>query len=384
MTIRLSPNFQRSIALATLGAYLRGVAPAAAAPATPTPLPQNTVQSRLTIDHEPLKCVNTDLAPTVDAAVAPAPLFDRGYVYFKADRTEDFYYTTMKGVPQTLTGVLPRPLPETRAIDYYLRATDVDSLARKTRDFVPPVVPGNACKAKGVAVGEQGAGLTVGLTRVGQAPIPPGFNRKDIAYVILVGGAVIGIAAALKGGTAGGTGSNAAGSVGKSSGGGSGGLSTGVLVAGGVVAAGAIAVGVAASNKSNRAPSSTPTPTRTPTPSATPTASSLRFAQAEVTWTGEGDIDIQILNAANQVVGQPFPAGCESTATRTERALLQGSTLVAGQYRIVLIGKACSAGTPASITAVVTVQSESGPKCGSTFIDVPIPGMINGCSFTIP
>jgi len=386
MTNRLRPHrFREGIALATLGAYLAGLAPAAAAAVTPTPPPEKLPQSRLTIDHDPLACVTTELAPQVDAAVAPAPVFDHGYVYFKAAGTEDFYYATMKGAPANLSGVLPRPLPETRAIDYYLRATDLDSLARKTRDYVPPVVPGNACKAKGVAVGEKGAGLTIGLTREGQAPVPPGFNRKDIAFVILFGGAVVGIAEALKGGTAGSAGSSSAGSAGKASGAGSGGgLSTGVIVAGAAVAAGGIAAVVVSNNKSNNSPSRTPTPTMTPTPTATPTVSSFRFVQAEVTWTGEGDLDIQILNASNQVVGQPFPAGCESTATRTERALLQGSALVSGQYRIVLIGKACTTGTPASITAVVTVQTESGPKCASTFINVPVPGTINGCSFTIP
>src|SRR5262249_742848 len=184
-------------------------------------------QSPLVITHDELPCVVTDLAPRVDAQVGPAPQFDKSYVYFKAAGTEDFYYTPMKGDPDNLEGVLPRPLPETKAIDYKLRARDVETLTKETREYVPPVVPGSACKAKGVAVPKEGAKLTIGLTKDGQNPVPPGFNKNDIAFVILTTGAIVGIAAALKGGTA------AAAAGGASGGGGAGGSSTALYVAGG-------------------------------------------------------------------------------------------------------------------------------------------------------
>ena len=89
---------------------------------------------------------------------------------------------------------------------------------------MPPVVPGNACKAKGTAVGSEGAGLTIGLTKEGQSPVPPGFNRKDIVFVILVSGATVSLAAALGG--AGGSG-GAAGGATVAKGGGSNGFHNG-------------------------------------------------------------------------------------------------------------------------------------------------------------
>jgi hypothetical protein len=380
-------RLRKGIASVTLAAFVAGLAPAVAAQQNSR---GNVPLSRLNIDHDPLACVNTDLAPKVDAVVVPAPIFERGYVYFKADGTEDFYYTPMKGTPENLAGVLPRPLPATRAIDYYVRATDTDSLAKRTKDFVPPVVVGNACKAKGVVVGKEGAGLTIGLTRADQNPVPPGFNRRDIAFVILASGAVVGIAAALKGagaagtGTSGSSGTGATGASGGAAGGA--GISTAVIVAGGVVVAGAAAAVAVNANKSSNTATPTPTVTPTPTPTKTftPTIPPLRFAQAEVSWSGVGDLDLQILNASNQSVGQTFPAGCESTSNRTERVLLQGSALVSGTYRVVLTGKTCGGATPSSISAFTIVQSESGPLCSGSFVSVPVPGTLNGCSFTLP
>ena len=64
---------------------------------------------------------------TIDAGVTPEQDYDRGYVYFRAAGTEDYYYAKMDGPPQTLAAVLPRPLPETRAVDYFLRAYDTQA-----------------------------------------------------------------------------------------------------------------------------------------------------------------------------------------------------------------------------------------------------------------
>ncbi len=387
-------RFRAAAAIVTAAALLFGgleAAPLAASPAV----------SPVDITHDPLKCVNTDYAPKVDAAVAPGKDLDKGYVYFKAAGTEDFYYAVMKGAPENLEGVLPRPMPETRAIDYKIRATDVRELAKEVGEFTPPVVPGNACKVKGapagVPVGKEGAGLTIGLTRDGQNPVPPGFNRRDIAFVILFGGATVALAAALK---AGGTSlATSAGSAGTSGSGGPGagvaaksgsGMSTGLAVGLGAVAVAGGAIAIANNNnKSSRAtstftPTATATPTRTFTPTPTGTALPARFIDAAITWSGPGNIDVEVRNPSNQVVGTNLPAGCESTASRTEHVLLQG-VLPAGTYRVMLTASNCgSAGTPASIATAVTVQSESGPKCNNAFVNVPVGMTVQVCQFTLP
>jgi len=337
-------------------------------------------ESPLVIGHDPLGCVTTDLAPIVDAQVGPPPQFDRGYVYFRAAGTEDFYFTPMKGVPQKLEGVLPRPLPETKAIDYKVRARDIASLNAETKEYTPPVVPGNACKNKGMVVGKDGAGLTVGLTREGQNPVPPGFNRRDIAFVILFSGATVAVAQAMTGA------SGATTSAAPAAGGGGGKTA---LIVGGVVVAGAAAAVIANNTgKTNNTatPTSPPTATSTPTPTATATrtpTAAQRLIEADAVWSGTGDVDVAVLNASGQTVGTTLPAGCESAAQRSERVLLQGA-VPDGTYRVMLTGKSCGAGTPATIAVAVTVLSESGPKCATSFLNVPVGGTIQGCQFTLP
>jgi len=363
----------------------RLVTPEAAAAILPQAQTAQPARSSLVINHDPLVCVTTELAPLVDAQVQPGPQLDRGYVYFKAAGTEDFYYTVMKGPADGLEAALPRPLPETKAIDYKLRARDVVALVSEKGEYVPPVVPGRACKAKAMAVPESGANLTVGLTREGQNPVPPGFNKKDIGFIILFSGATVTLAQALGGSAGGASTASGATTAPQGSTAKSGGSSTGLWVAAGVIVAGGAAAVIA--NQSGHGSSNTATPTATPTPTATaaptltPTAPA-QFVEADVSWSGPGDVDIRILNSSGQSVGTVVPAGCESTAPRTEHVLLPGAP--AGSYSVVLSAKTCGTGTPPTIAAVMSVQSSGQPKCPNTFVDVPVGGTIPGCTFTLP
>ena len=371
MTLLRAGHLRGPIAVATaLALFLTG-SPIAAGPQLEPPSP---VEAPIDIAHDPLACMTPVLAPEVEAGVTPETDYEKGYVYFRAAGTEDYYYVKMEGPPATLEGVLPRPLPDTKAVDYYLRAYDLRQASKRKGDWTPPVVPGTTCKAKGVVVGPNGAGLTVGLTREGQNPQPPGFNRKDIAKVILVTGAIVTLAEALKTGGASTTGGTSAGA-----GAAGGGLSTVAIVAGAAAVAGA---GLAIANANDDDPATrTPTPTSTPTP--TPTIAPLRFLQADASWSGTGDVDVQLLNPSGQAIGQTIPAGCESTANRTERVIAQG-VLPAGTYRVVLTGRTCGAGTPSSISATASVQSDTGQRCPSAFVSVPVPGTVTSCQFTLP
>ena len=376
------PTTRRAVAAATLwGFALAVLSPAWAAAAAQSSAAPG--QSDLTINHDALPCMVTDFAPLIDARVAPVPEFERGYVYFKAAGTEDFYYTSMKGPADNLEGVLPRPLPQTKAVDYKVRARDVKEQAKETREYSPPVVPGNACKAKGMAVGSGGAGLTVGLTREGQAPVPPGFDKRDIAFIILFGGATVTLAQAM----AGAGGSAAGGATGTSAQTGKGGASKGLLIAGGVAVAAGVGLAIAnnsggSSKAATTTATATPTPTATPPPTSTPTAVP-QFVAAVANWSGPGDVDVQILNAGSQSVGTNLPSGCESTLSRSETVLLQGAP--AGAYRVMLSAKTCGAGTPPSIAVAISVQSNGAPKCPNSFLDVPVGGgPVQACSFSLP
>ena len=333
--------------------------------------PAQKPESPIAINHDELKCVTTDIPPEVDAAVTPSPSYEKGYVYFKAAGTEDFYYAPMKGQADNLSGLLPRPLPETTAIDYYVKATDVQDLSKRTKDYTPPVVPGTACKAKGAAPGPEGAGLTIGLTKEGQNPVPPGFDKRDIKFVILFSGAVVTLGAAMQASTAAG----------------GGGASTGLIIAGGVIVAGGIAGGIAASHHSNtHTPTASPTPTNSPTPvppTPTPTAA-LHFVEADATWSGDGDVDVRILDSGGNSLGVVVPAGCTPATQRTERVIISGA-LPNGTYRVMVSAKSCGPTTPPLIAVAVSALVDSTAKCTGVFLNVPSDGSsVQACTFSIP
>ena len=409
MTTRLP--FRKATSLATLTAFVAivcfaGPALGRAANTEPAVSPVQPPQARLQIEHDPLACVTTVVAPVVEAKVEPGPDVARSYVFWRAAGTPYFYYTIMEGPVPEQKGTIPRPLPETKTIDYYLQATDRASLSKKTPDYAPPVVPGNTCKVKGLVVGAGGAGLTIGLTDERQSPIPPGFNKDDIAKVILLSGAVVTAAvASTMSGSSTGTGASstgaaaagasaagAAGSTGTAAGAGtaasasaSGGISSTAWIVGGVVVAAGVGIGIAASNKkSTSTPTRTPTsiPTATLTPTLTPIPN--RFIEVEATWSGEGNVEVHLLSNS-QEVGVRFPAGCGSIAARTERVALQG-TVPAGTYHVTLEGLTCGPETPPQITTILTVATEAGPvpACQSLFKSVPVGGTVDGCTFTIP
>jgi hypothetical protein len=344
-------------------------------------------ESQVRIEHDPLTCVTTVIAPQVDARMLPGQQLSTSYVYFRASGTPYFYYLIMTGTPPDQQATMPRPLPETKSIDYYVQATDRASMSRKTPDYLPQVMPGDVCTAKGMIVGPEGAGLTIGLTDAKQPPLPPGFNKDDIAKIILVTGAIVTVAAAMQmfgggataagaSGTAGGaTGTGTGAGAGAGAGGGAaagGGISTGVIVAGAAAVAAGVAVAVS-NNHGSKSPSPTPTPVVN------------HFVEVDATWSGIGNIDVQLINPSGQMVGQTIPAGCDATgASRTERVLLQGTNLPTGSYQVRLVANSCGASTPPVIATLLTVQTDTGPKCSSAFVNVPLGTTVPGCSFTLP
>ncbi|HEY4228908.1 MAG TPA: hypothetical protein VGO79_01985, partial [Thermoanaerobaculia bacterium] len=362
----------------------------------PTPYPAGPQQAPLQIDHDPLACMTTVEAPILEAQVRPGPDVSKSYVYWRAGGTPYFYYTVMEGPLPPVKGVIPRPLPETKTVDYYLLAMNRASLAKKTPDYAPPVVESNSCKDKGLPVGAGGAGLTIGLTDEKQPIVPPGFNRADIAKVILLSGATVTLAAALAsagGGSAGagttssgaGTGSSSgaaagAGAAGATGAAAAGGISSTALIVGGVAVAAGVGIGVGVSQSGGGNKTATPVPpTATPRP-PTPTPVVNRFIDVEATWSGLGDVDVQVLDPNGQAVGQVVPVGCDSTASRTERVVVQGD-IASGTYQVRLTGKSCGDGSPAQITTLLTVLTETGPKCQGVFVNVPVGQTVNGCSF---
>jgi hypothetical protein len=360
----------------------------------PTPLPDAARQStHLQIDHDPLACVTTVKRPVVAAKIQPGPELSKSYVFWRAPGDDYFYYTIMDGPPSDVKGVIPRPRPEVSSVEYFVQATDTAALSRKTPDYSPPVVRGELCRDTGMAVPVTGAaGLTIGLTNEKQSPIPRGFNKDDIAAVILVTGAVVGIAAAAGGAgaaTGAGTGTGAAaGGGGTPAGSSGGGSNTALIVAGAAVAAAGIGYGI---NRAVNNSSSTSTPTRTATvsPTFTPTPVLNHFIEVDATWSGIGNVTIQLLRGGLSVPGQSIPGpGCASAGSKTTRLVVQGPNVTDGAYVVLVTGSSC-ANAPAQVAAFVSVQTDTGPapSCGQV-VNVPTNGSQSSpypaCTFTVP
>ena len=373
----------RRAAAATLVAALAATCPAPAGSAQ-----QAAPAEPIEIVHDPLPCLSTSTAPRVEATISPAARVASARVYWRiANGPPEFYYTAMSGTPR-FQALLPRVTPAADAIEYYVEASDRGGETRRTPSYVAPLVT-QGCIARGIVPLVAGLGLTIGLTDPGQPHVPRGVNPDDVANVVLPSGETV-AAAAPRGSRRGGGAAGATGAAPKS-----GGIPKGVLIGAGALAVGGIAAaagggggggggGTSGGGGGGGGGSATPTPTPAPTPTPTPSAG-FRFVEAEATWSGPGDIDVLLLDATGQTVSsQTVPAGCESTASRTERVVLQGTTARPGGYQVRLTGKTCGPGTPASISTLLTVQTDTGPKCPSTFVAVPVGQTVAGCSFTLP
>jgi hypothetical protein len=372
---------RKPAALLTVLAFGAASAPAHAI-VPPAAQASSAAQSRLSIDHDPLPCVTTAVAPAVDALVNPGPEVSLSRVLYRATQTPFFYYAVMEGLPPSLEGVLPRVEETTRGVEYHIEAVDRLQLSRQTPDYVAPVVASNVCKAKGVPVPPAGLGLTVGLTDAKAPPVPQGFKKEDIAFVILLSGATVTVAEALRLYGGGGGGAAAPGGGAASSAGG--GISTGVWIGAGVAAAAGIGVAVANANKNSTA---THTPTATPTQTPTITPVPFQFVEAEATWSGPGNVDIRI-DATQAGAPVRIEAGCESTTNRTERTVLQGRSVPSGHYQIKLKATRCPGDTgPDSITTLVSVRYglESSPSTFSRFVPIATDGTeVTVLEFNLP
>ena len=244
-------------------ALVLSAAVASEALGTPGPQAPPAESPRIAIAHDPLKCLPAGVRSRVDARVLPGAEAGKSYVYFRASGTEDFYYVVMESrAPEDFVGELPRPLPATKTIDYFVQALDRESLARRTPEYAPPVTEATVCRDERAAAGagEPKEGLTVGLTRAGQSPVPAGFDRRDVAKVILVTGAVVTLAAALASGTGaagGATAAKVAGAAATKTGLSTGaivGIGAGVAVGGVAIAAGSGGGGGEETPPANRAP----------------------------------------------------------------------------------------------------------------------------------
>ncbi len=210
------------------------------------------------IGHAPFECISRGTYPRVEASVASAHVVARTRVYFRAHLERDWYFVDMKASDAgRFITYLPKPLPDTQRIDYYVYALDSEAQTTQTREFEPAV--STYCPAETGDAAVPPPGLTIGGTRAGQLQVPPGFGPDGITAFVAAAGTMVRNEpdAPAPQPKTGGKGSKKMLLAGG-----------GVAVAGGLVAA---VAGGGGSSSPGVQPTPSPTPTATPTPGPTPT-----------------------------------------------------------------------------------------------------------------
>jgi hypothetical protein len=186
------------------------------------------------IEHTPIACLEPSLFPEVGAGITSRASVQHSRVYFKAHQYPDWYYVQMAAAEMPkYQALLPRPLPGTQRVDYYIYAVDSQVQISRTDEYDPEVAKKTCQRVRGVGT-TRVPRITLHGTREGQPAVPPGFDKEGIvAFVTVAGLTLSGSALTGSGGTA---------VAGASGGTGGGGLSTGAILGltGGAVAAGTV------------------------------------------------------------------------------------------------------------------------------------------------
>jgi hypothetical protein len=219
-------------------------APAAA----PAPSSARAAASSLAIDHKEVGCVVGDRYPRLDACFQPAGELGNAKVLFRAGEGP-WYAVDLFAEGACHVAYLPKPLPATTAIEYYVTAVDKSFNERQQPETAPEgayqarVVrnQGDCDRLKRVASSVKkvakpivvAAGRTKGAAPAALGALLVGFSQEG---VVLAGAAMAGAGAGAAGAAAAGAGAGGSG----------GGIGTTTLaIAGGAVVAGVL-VAVAA------------------------------------------------------------------------------------------------------------------------------------------
>lgn len=148
--------------------------------------------------HDELGCLTTEHFPVVEATVdaAELPALQKAQVYFKAGQSDEWYFVEMeRGYGSRLRAVLPKPLPETGSVDYYLFfLTGSFGTSQSSERSVR--VSENGCDGAQDLVGGSSVSLTLKATVPNQIPIPPGFQPQGIASLVTTAGNTVTVGAA--------------------------------------------------------------------------------------------------------------------------------------------------------------------------------------------
>ena len=149
------------------------------------------------IGHDDVSCVIAGRHPQVDACLTPAAAVGRAQVHFRAGRGE-WYAVDLKPQGQCFRALLPRPLPTTAAVEYYVDVLDRGFAHSRRPERAPDTAytarvvraEGDCDRDKRVAAWTAEAGSPIVVSTVGGAPaagavsgapiVPFGFSPEGV------------------------------------------------------------------------------------------------------------------------------------------------------------------------------------------------------------
>jgi hypothetical protein len=154
------------------------------------------------INHDAVGCIVADKFPRLEARFDPTENVSRGRLRFRPTGGAHWYSVPMNKEAEAFVGILPKPTPKLKSLDYYVEVTATDFATGRTREYTPAVVSGlGACQADKITAGSLGSASVTLEVPAGAPAIPPGFSGVGIAS----GTAAVAVAAAATGGGVGGT-----------------------------------------------------------------------------------------------------------------------------------------------------------------------------------
>ena len=133
------------------------------------------------IQHRAVSCIVAGVFPRLDACFAPTEDLSRARVHFRAGGTPHWYFVDMAAAGECRSVLLPKPLPTTSAIDYYVSALGRTFDETRTSEYTPRVVAREGDCGDNLLVAGSAGSATVLLGAAAGAPaVPAGFAPEGI------------------------------------------------------------------------------------------------------------------------------------------------------------------------------------------------------------
>jgi hypothetical protein len=133
------------------------------------------------IEHKAVSCIVAGQFPRLDACFAPQEDLSRARVHFRADGTPHWYFVDMTAAGGCRSVLLPKPLPTTTAIDYYVSALGRTFDETRTSEYTPRVVAREGdCEDDLLVAGSAGSATVLLGAAAGAPAVPAGFSPQGI------------------------------------------------------------------------------------------------------------------------------------------------------------------------------------------------------------